>query len=491
MSEIEYDVIVAGAGNAAVVSALAACEQGAKVLVLEKAPQHWRGGNTYFTTGVFRTVIKNAQEMMYKIMPQMPRSQIESFVVPDYTKDQMYGDHMQLTEGMADPEQLELVVKESTSILEWMTEQGFVWEPRMSPLAIKKDGNIFFPGNGLLFQVRGGGAGLSDQGFDLMDKKGIKVYYNTKVSDLLRDSKGSVVGVVAQNKDGVQRIKSKGVILGCGGFEANPAMRAQYLGKNWDLAKVRGTPYNTGDMLNIAMNHGANPVGHWGGCHAVFIDAEAPQPAEREMLDRTRRVSGSFGIIVNSNGERFIDEGEDRFDLVYAKCGQYCLQQPHLVAYQIFDSKGRDILEDYYQTGRALEVNSVQELAEGLEIDVDRLIRTIDEFNAAAHESKEFVHSRKDGNSTIGISPVKSNWARKINIPPYVAYATCCGITFTYGGIQVNRESQVLNTEGEVIPGLYACGEIVGGLFYHNYPGGTGLTRGAVMGRIAGRNAAA
>lgn len=491
MADAEYDVIVAGAGNAALVAALAAREQGARVLVLEKAPPQWRGGNSYFTTGVFRVAIKNAQEAMFKIMPQMSRDQIESFVVPDYSRDQMYNDHMQLTEGMADPEQLELVVKESVSILEWMAKQGFMWEPRISPLTVKKEGKMFFPGNGLLFQARGGGAGLSDQGFDLVGRNGVELRYNTKVLNLLRDARGGVAGVVAQSKEGIQNIKSKGVILGCGGFEANPAMRAQYLGKNWDLAKVRGTPYNTGDMLKAVLDHGAAPIGHWGGCHAVFIDAESPQPADRAMLDRTRRVSNAFGIVVNSKGERFMDEGEDRFDLVYAKSGQYCLQQPHLTAYQIFDSKGREILEEYYLTGRCVEADCIQELAEVLEIDQGGFAQTIEEFNAAAHESKEFTHVRKDGNSTVGIKPAKSNWARKIDTPPYVAYATCCGITFTYGGIQVNRESQVLNTEGEVIQGLYACGEIVGGLFYHNYPGGTGLTRGAVMGRIAGYNAAA
>jgi tricarballylate dehydrogenase len=209
------------------------------------------------------------------------------------------------------------------------------------------------------------------------------------------------------------------------------------------------------------------------------------------MVDRTRRIFHTFGIVLNNKAERFMDEGEDRIDLVYAKSGQYCLQLPHLVAYQIYDSKVRRFLEDYYQTGRWVEANSIRELAEGLEVDVDRLVRTVEEFNAAAQGGKEFGLFGKDGNSTVGITPVKSNWARKIDTPPYVAYATTCGITFTYGGIRVNRESQVLNTEGGVIPGLYACGEIVGGLFYYNYPGGTGLTRGAVMGRIAGYNAAA
>ena len=208
------------------------------------------------------------------------------------------------------------------------------------------------------------------------------------------------------------------------------------------------------------------------------------------MTDRTRRISYHLSIVVNNKGVRFVDEGEDLFVFTYAKYGKYCLEQPHLIAYQIFDAKVRPIIEDYYLTGRCVEANSIRELAEALKIDGDRLVRMVEEYNAAASQPNEFDPVKRDGNSALGIRPIKSNWALKIDTPPYVAYATCCGITFTYGGIDVNRESQVLNTEGEVIPNLYACGEIVGKLFYNNYPGGTGLTRGAVMGRIAGYNAA-
>ncbi len=486
----DYDVIVAGAGNAAIVAALAAHEKGAKVLVLEKAPPEWRGGNTYFTTGSFRIGFENARELMARLMPQISRSEIESFIIADYTKDRFYNDVMRVTEGMADPEQLELVVNESIPILEWMMKQGFEWEPRMGAHAFRRGDKIVFSAGGTIIQGRGGGAGLSDKGFALLAERGIELRYNTKVSNLIRDAKGKVMGVVAENRAGIQEIKSKAVILGCGGFEANPEMRCRYLGKNWDLAKVRGTPYNTGDMLRVALELGAAAVGHWGGCHATFIDAEAPQPPIRAMTDRTRRISHPLSITVNMQGKRFLDEGEDTASYTYAKYGQYCLQQPQLIAFQIFDAKVRGLIEDYYLTGRCTEAKSIRELAEALEIDADQLLQTVEEFNAATPEPKDFDPAHKDGNSTVGIAPPKSNWSQKIDTSPYTAYSVWCGITFTYGGIRVNRQSQVINTEGEIIPGLYACGEIVGGLFYHNYPGGTGLTRGAVMGRIAGYQAA-
>lgn len=488
----EYDVIVAGGGNAALVAAIAAHEKGAKVLILEKAPPEWRGGNTYFTTGSFRVGFENAQEIMFRLMPNIPRSQIETFDIADYPKDRFYNDAMRLTEGRADPQQLELVVEESIPILEWMAEQGFEWEPRMGDHAVRRGDKIVFSSGGTVFMARGGGAGLSDRGFELVEKRGIELRYNTKVANFVTDSQGRIVGVVARSKkDGVQQIRSKAVILGCGGFEANPEMRARYLGKNWDLAKVRGTPYNTGDMLKAALDIGAAPLGHWGGCHATFLDAESPQPAIRADTDRTRRISHPLSVIVNNKGERFLDEGEDMASFTYAKYGQYCLQQPQLVAFQIFDAKVKDSLEDYYHTGRCVETHSLRELAEELGIDADRLKKTIEEFNSSARQPNPFDKLKKDGNSTVGIVPPKSNWALKLENPPFVSYGVCCGITFTYGGLRVNRDSQVLDTEEEPIPGLYACGEIVGGLFYHNYPGGTGLTRGSIMGRNAGYHAAA
>lgn len=485
----DYDVIVVGGGNAALLAALAAHEEGAKVLVLEKAPPEWRGGNTYFTTGSFRTPFGNAWEAMSKLMPDLSQTELESFVIPDYTKDDFYNDVMRVTEGRSDSDYLELIAEEGLPTMEWMVKQGMGWEPLISQTTIRKGDKLMWPKGGAIFQAKGGGAGLCDRQFELVTQRGIEVRYKTKVSNLLVDNKGRVYGVIARTEDGFQQIKSKAVILGCGGFEANSEMRAKYLGKNWDLCMVRGTPYNTGDMLKAALELGAMPAGHYGGCHAAFIDAEAPQPADRAMTDRTRRISYSLGVIVNINGERFLDEGEDFFMYTYAKYGQYALEQPQLIAFQIFDSKTRDMLESYYQTGRCVEANSIRELAEELGFQPDSLSRTIEEFNASVQPG-EFERLKRDGKSTLGIKPVKSNWAQKLDTPPYVVYGVNCGITFTFGGIKANRQSQVVNTEGEVIPGLYACGEIAGGLFFHNYPGGTGQLSGAVKGRIAGYNAA-
>lgn len=485
----DYDVIVVGGGNAALLAALAAHEEGAKVLVLEKSPPEWRGGNTYFTTGAFRAPFGDAREAMSKLMPDLSQAEIESFVIPNYTKDDFYNDVMRVTEGKSDPDFLELVVEEAMPTLEWMTEQGIGWEPRVGATTFRRGDKLVWASGATVFQAKGGGAGFSDKQFDLVAQRGIEVRYRAKVSNLLVDSRGRVYGVIVRTEDGFQEIKGKTVILGCGGFEANPEMRARYLGKNWDLCLVRGTPYNTGEMLKIALGLGAAPAGHYSGCHATLIDADTPQPSDRSMTDRTRRISYGLGIMVNINGERFLDEGEDLFHYTYAKYGQYALEQPRLIAFQIFDSKTKDIVEDYYFTGSCLEANSIRELAGELGIQPDSLAQTVEEFNASVQPG-EFDPVRRDGKGTTGIKPVKSNWAQKLDTPPYVGYGVNCGITFTYGGIKANRQSQVINMEGEVIPGLYACGEIVGGLFFHNYPGGTGQLSGAVRGRIAGYNAA-
>lgn len=483
----QFDVIVAGAGNAALTAAIAAKEQGAKVLVCEKAPEEKRGGNSYFAAGDFRVPYHNKQEVL-KYIPDLSQAEIDSLVIPDYNEDDLFNDVMRVTGGMADPDFLELVIRRSMPTVAWMVQQGLKWELSVST-SVHREGKLIFP-QGTVLQSKGGGAGLSDKLFEISQAKGIELRYETKVSNLLMDIKGSIYGVVTQDKDGFREIQSKAVILACGGFEANRAMRAQYLGKNWDIAKLRGTPYNTGDMLTVALGLGAMPYGHYSGCHATPIDAEAPDPMDRSLTDQSSRYSYPYGILVNVEGKRFLDEGEDTHVYTYSKYGAYILRQPQSIAFQIFDAKVTDLLDERYSTGPCTRANSISELADKLGIDAEGLSDTVEKFNAAIVDG-EFDPALKDGKCTVGLTPCKSNWAQKIDSPPYVAYGICCGITFTFGGLKVNENMQVVDTRGHIIPHLYACGEIVGGLYYHNYAGATGLTTGSVMGHIAGSHAAA
>jgi tricarballylate dehydrogenase len=279
------------------------------------------------------------------------------------------------------------------------------------------------------------------------------------------------------------------VVLACGGFEANPEWRARYLGRPWDHAKVRGTRYNTGDGLRMALEIGALPHGQWTGCHSTPIDANAPPHGDRKLTDKTNRLSYPYGVLVNAQGLRFFDEGEDFQFYTYAKLGGIILNQPGGVAYQIFDAKVAHLLEGRYKTGKPMVADSLDALIEQLPVDRSAAVQTLEEYNAAIGATA-FDPTVRDGLGTKGLRPPKSNWAQRLDTAPFAAYPVTGGITFTFGGVRINERAQVMSTSWAPIPGLYACGEMVGGLFHTNYPGGTGLMSGAVFGRLAGAQAA-
>lgn len=482
----DYDVVVVGAGNAALLAALSAHEAGAKVVVLEVAPRGLRGGNSYFTGGGFRTVIAGLDEVR-QLVVDLSEAEARLMDIPAYTSDQFYSTWIRLSEGLADPELVETVVTQSNSTIHWMKQLGVRWEPYLLHV-VRVDGRLKWMPETMILGSKGGGAGLSDTLFDLVEQKGMDLEYETKAVKLLLNSKGRICGVTVKDNEGFRHIRSKAVVLACGGFEANREMRAKYLGSKWETARIRGTKYNMGDGIKMALEIGAKAEGHWSKCHATFIDADAPHIADRAMGDNTNRLSYPLGILVNTNGQRFVDEGEDYQQLTYAKFGEAALDQPHGIAFQLFNSTEEGLLEDRYTTGICTRANTIQELAERLDIDASALTQTIHEYNAAVR-SGPFDPTIKDGKHTLGIHPPKSNWARKLDSPPFLGYAVTCGITFTYGGIKINSNAQVIDTENGVIRGLYAAGELVGGLFYHNYPGGTCLMAGAVFARLAGAGA--
>ena len=268
-------------------------------------------------------------------------------------------------------------------------------------------------------------------------------------------------------------------------------MRTRYLGAGWELAKVRGTQFNTGDGIRMALDIGAQSYGNWSGCHAVAWDLNAPPYGDRKVLDLFQKHSYPLGIIVDINGHRFVDEGADFRNYTYAKYGREILYRPQRAAFQVFDDKVKHLLRDEYRIPQATmaTAGSLEELSGRLGIDPQGLAGTVAQFNAAVQD-KEFNPAVLDGKGTTGIEPPKSNWALPIDTPPYLGYAVTCGITFTFGGLRIDTQGRVQDTEEGAMPGLWAAGELVGGLFYHNYPGGAGLMAGAVFGRIAGRGAA-
>lgn len=496
MKTQRYDVVVVGLGNAAQAAAVAAHEAGAKVLVLEKAPERKKGGNSWFSHGAqFRHTHSGLPDVK-PLLPHIPESEWEKIDLPPYTKDDFYADLMRVTRGRSVPELAELLVNESYPTVKWMQQKGIQWEILYSA-AVPEGGRFRWHHGSSFIHAKDGGAGLVEMWYRVLQSRAIEVRFETGAVRLLTGENGGIWGLVAQSPQGLVEIPCRSVVLASGGFEANPALRAQFLGSGWDLAKVRGTKYNTGEGIQMALEIGAQPFGHWSGAHATPIDAGAGD-YEGGFLDperrryRTHRYGWTLGIMVNTEGRRFVDEGEDFHAYTYAKTGAEILKQPGGVAYQIFDAKVKEPLSrQLYDGATPVIARSIRELAEMLEINPDVLEQTVEEFNKAVRDDRPFNELIRDGRGTRGIHPPKSNWAQKIDTPPFVAYAATCGLTFTYGGLKINTRCQVLNRLDQPIPGLYAAGEVTAGFFYYNYPSGAGLMRGAVTGRIAGRNAAA
>jgi tricarballylate dehydrogenase len=302
-----------------------------------------------------------------------------------------------------------------------------------------------------------------------------------------------VQGVRVRRNGKTIEVHAKSVVLAAGGFQANPEWRARYLGPGWELAKVRGTRFNTGDVIRMALDAGAAPAGNWSGCHAVAWERNAPEFGDLAVGDQFQKHSYPWGVYLNALGRRFVDEGADFRNYTYAKYGRVILSQPGQFAWQVFDAKVKAQLRDEYRIRQVTKrvANTLEELVKQLDdVDADAALAELKAYNAAVRTDIPFNPNVKDGRGTKGLAIPKSNWANTLDTPPYEAYAVTCGITFTFGGLRINTNAQVLDTDGQPIPGLYAAGELVGGIFYFNYPGGTGLTNGAVFGRIAGASAA-
>ena len=486
-----YDVVVVGAGNAALCAAISAQENGARVLVLEKAPLEERGGNSLFTAGGFRFVHAGIEDVRKDVLVDLSPAEAERIVLPALPQQQYMDDLMRVTEGETDEELAEILIGRSRETIVWMRSHGVRFIPMFGRQSYLVDGKHHFYG-GVNIEAVGGGWGLVDSLIKRVEKLGIEVRYATEMRSLLQNTKGAITGVRVKGPDGYADIETKAVVLACGGFESNPEMRTRYLGPGWELCRVRGTRHNTGGGIKAALDIGAQPFGGWSTCHAVQWDISAPPYGDRVVLDNFQKHSYPIGIVVNLNGERFVDEGADYRNHTYAKYGREVMKQPRRTAVQIFDAKTIDMVRDEYRIKQVTKftADTLEELAAGLEIDPDGLVRTVSAFNAAC-QGGNYNPSVLDGVKTVGISPPNSNWALPLDKAPYTGFVVTCGITFTFGGLRIDNRTAVLDTGEQPIPGLFAAGELVGGIFYGNYLGGAGLMSGAVFGRLAGRSAAA
>ncbi|MGZ5162948.1 MAG: FAD-dependent tricarballylate dehydrogenase TcuA [Burkholderiales bacterium] len=490
MADLKTDVLVIGGGNAAMCAALAARAEGVSVMVLERAPEDERGGNSRFTEGSMRFAFNGLEDLL-KVVPDLSETEKQETDFGRYPSDEFFDDIARVTDYRSDPDLAELLVTRSFDTVCWLRSLGLRYVPKYGKQAYKVGGKFKFSG-GVVVEVVGGGAGLVDALYKLAADRGVEIFYNARALQLISDDAG-VHGVKARIDGRTQEVRSRAVILACGGFEANPEWRARYLGPGWDLAKVRGTRFNTGDGLRMAIDADAMPCGNWSGCHVVAGDLNAPNFGDLKFGDAFQKHSYPFGVLINAEGKRFFDEGYDFRMYTYVECGLALARQPKQLAWQVFDAKVLGLLRDEYRlrTVTKVRADTIEDLANKLEgVNAQQFLATIREFNAAVRGESAFDPNSKDGRCTQGLAVNKSNWANTIDQGPFEAYAVTTGITFTFGGLKVDTNAQVQDVDSHPIPGLYTAGEMVGGLFYSNYPGGSGLISGSVFGRIAGTAAA-
>ena len=310
-----WDVIVAGAGNAGLCAAHAARERGARVLVLEKADEAWSGGNSAFTAGAIRFAHGGLEDVR-DIVEQDER--FAATALDPYSAEDFAADLRRVTLGRGDEAMARVLAGDSADAVRWLRGKGLRFRLMYERQANEVDGRQRFWG-GLAVGTVDGGDGLMAQHRAAAARDGIELRHGAAVEDLLRGEDGAFTGVRVRYADGTrEELGARAVVLAAGGFESNPQMRAAHLGPNWDVAKVRGTPHNTGEVLRAALAHGAQAYGHWSGCHAIQWDAGAPPTGDRELTNRYSRQSYPVAIVVNADGERFIDEGADFRNYTYA-----------------------------------------------------------------------------------------------------------------------------------------------------------------------------
>lgn len=437
------------------------------------------------TAGAYRTCFEGLQDVLPIVHNVTPEMALKIDMEP-YTEADFMRDLQKVTSGRTDPVLSKILVGESRQTTKWLAKNGIKFVLSFNRQAYEMEGRQKFWG-GMVLAVQDGGKGLTRQHQDNATSKGVEVRYQSPVVKLMKRDSGEVYGVTVRKKDNSSYdvVARGGVVLAAGGFESNPKMRAQYLGPGWDLAYVRGTPYNTGDLLNMAIDEvGAKPTGGWSTCHSTCWDAAAPVDAGDQILTNQYTKSGyPLGLMYNAEGERFVDEGIDMRNFTYAKFGREILKQPNAVAFQVWDADGAKWLrkEEYAdEVVEKIKADTVEELAEKMEkkglINPAKFVQSIKEYNGAAKAHREeypsikFDPSLKDGLSTKsskgGLRLDKTNWALPIVKGPYLAVKITCGITFTFGGLKINPDTSgvVSQTTGDVIPGLYAAGEMVGGV---------------------------
>ncbi|MEC9435092.1 MAG: FAD-dependent tricarballylate dehydrogenase TcuA [Pseudomonadota bacterium] len=454
----DWDVLVAGGGNAALCAAITARRAGARVLVVEAAPKFYRGGNTRHTRNM-----------------RVAHDEPNEVLTGPYPEDEFWEDLLRVTGGNTDEQLARFTLSQSKELWDYMSSLGVRFQPSLTGSLSLGRTNAFF---------LGGGKSLMNALYRTAEAEGVAVVYDAEVTAVEIEGAEFRAAEVTHGGEAT-RVPARAFVAAAGGFEANIEWLEEYWGPAARNFRIRGTPYNRGSLLRTMLDAGAQPVGEPDQCHAVAIDARAPQ---FDGGIATRLDCIVFGMVVNREAERFYDEGEDFWPKRYAIWGRLVAAQPEQMAYAIIDSRSVELFMP--SIFPAITADTMEEMAAKLDLPPDRLRATWEGFNAAVRPGA-FDPAALDGCRTEGLSPEKTNWARRIETPPFHAYPLSPGITFTYLGLKVDREARVQAASGGAFENIYAAGEIMAGnVLGKGYLAGIGMTIGSVFGRLAGRGAA-
>jgi tricarballylate dehydrogenase len=453
-----YDVLVAGGGNAALCAAISARRSGASVLVAEAAPRFYRGGNTRHTRNM-----------------RCAHDHATATLTGPYSEAEFLDDLLRITGGATDEPLARRMIRESKEALDWIADQGVRFQPSLGGTLSLGRTNSFF---------LGGGRAMLNALYRTAEALGVDIVYDSEIVDLDIMHGTFVSATIGRERQ--RLVRARTFVAAAGGFEANIDWLKEYWGEAADNFLIRGTPYNRGSLLKLLLDKGVQEVGDPTQCHAVAIDARAPK-FDGGIITRLDCVV--FGIVVNRDGRRFYDEGEDLWPRRYAIWGRLVAKQPGQIAYIVFDASSLELfMPSLYPP---IQAPTVPELAAQLGLAPEALAETMRDFNAAVRPGT-FNHVELDDCRTEGIDPPKSHWARRIETPPFYAYPVRPGITFTYLGTRVDAEARILMSDGRRSANMFAAGEIMAGnVLGRGYAAGIGMTIGSVFGRIAGREAAA